>query len=298
MANPKSGAGNRNLPSAYQQILENMRVLEERVLPIVEKLEQTIFNPDWKDPNKPQRPSDVVMDIDENTMKVIGVSVVVQYKDQDLRPADYIRDITYELKNAEKIGLKGKDGITLDYVTLMTVRMNSAKEIPYPTWQCAFGDQAMTPYFRKSINDHEWGEWVKVIDLPRLLELYPEIIKQLSHRQIIDSMEQPGPDEQEPGDYWLQTIVPDTGYYFLDLTNMSITKVDKDTMADMALTDPVTGVELPSSAVDFIFSLPGEEPEVPETPPEETEPNPPVTPAPSTGEGGTGLEVGYGEDDI
>ncbi|MCM1295065.1 MAG: hypothetical protein NC311_05940 [Muribaculaceae bacterium] len=257
MADPK--AGSRNLPSAYQQILANMRVLEDRVLPMVEKLEQTIFNPDWEDPSKPQRPSDVVMDIDENTMKVIGISVVVTNKDKDLRPADYIRDITYELKQVEVLGLTGRDGITLDYITLMTVRMNSAPEVAYPTWQCAFGDKAMAPYFRASVNDHEWGSWVKVIDLPKLLDQYPEIIKQLSHRQIIDSMEQPGPDDQEVGDYWLQTILPDTGYYFQDLTNMSITKVDKEEMANYSFADAETGEEVETNPDDYELGTPGEE---------------------------------------
>lgn len=262
MANPKAGgkAANRNLPSAYQQILENMRVLEETVLPMVEKLNQTIFNPDWERPDQNKRPSDVIMDIDEDTMKVIGVSVVVAHKDENLRPADYIRDITYELKNVEVIGLKGYDGITLGYATMMTVRMNSAREIPYPTWQCVYGDVAMCPYYRASINDHEWGEWVKVIDLSRMLEKYPEIIKQLSHRQIVDSIDMPGPDEQEPGDYWLETILPDSGFYLLDLTDMSITKVDKDSVEDYKLGDATSGEIDESNSDDYQLSSPGEEP--------------------------------------
>lgn len=281
MANTASRSKTRNLPSAYQQILANMEVLEDRILPIIEKLEQTIFNPDWEDPNKPKIPSDIVMDIDTNTMKVIGISVVVQYKDEELKPSDYIRDITYELKNAEKIGLSGKDGITLDYVTLMTVRMNSAKEVGYPTWQCAIGDQAMMPYFRKAINDHEWGEWVKVIDLPKLLEKYPEIIKMLSYRQIVDSLDQPGPDVQEPGDYWLETIIPDTGYYFLDLTTLEVTKVNDEARSEMVLADADTGVAAPGMETDFVFTLPGKEPVVlPPEDPKDPDPDPPVDPNP------------------
>lgn len=279
MANPKAGgSGKRNLPSAYQQILENMRVLDERVLPMVEKLEQTIFNPDWEDPDNPKRPSDVIMDIDENTMKVIGISVVVKDKDTDLRPSDYVRDIVYELKNVAVLGLTGYDGITHNYLTLMTVRMNSAKEVGYPTWQCAIGDVAMTPYFRSSINDHEWGKWVKVIDLPKLLESYPEIVEQLSHRQIVDSVDQPAPDAQEVGDYWLQTILPDTGYYFMDLTTQSITKVDDEEMKNYALGDAFsTDTPTEQNPDDFTLSGAGEGPVVPDPDPE-----PEPTPSPDT----------------
>lgn len=259
----------RRLDSTYQQVLKNMESLENIVLPMVEKLEQTIFNPSWEDPDAPDtRPSDVIMDVDEDTMKVIGVSVVVVNKDDNLRPVDYIRDVTYELKKVDAIGLSGKEEFTLPYCTLMTVRINNAKEVGYPTWQCAFGDVAMMPYFRASINDHAWGGWVKVIDLPQLMESYPEVIEKFSHQQIIQADEQPAPEAQKPGDYWIEPIKPDTGYYFQDLTNSSITQLNPTEMLNYAFSDP--GIEAgegdEANPDDYRLGNPGEDIPAPESP--------------------------------
>lgn len=269
----------RNLPSTYQQVLKNMRDLEDRLLPMAEKLEQTIFNPDWTRPGEGDtKPSDVIMDVDEDTMKVIGVSVVVVNKDTSLKPAEYIRDVTYELKSVEVLGLTGYEGFTLDYCTLMTVRMNSAREIGYPTWQCAFGDVALTPYFRASVNDHVWGKWVRVIDLPRLLESYPTIIQQLSHRQILQSDDQPAPDAQQPGDYWMEVIKPDHGYYFQDLTNSSIMPVTDEEKTNFKFTDVESGEDVEAGENDeYVLGNPGEDyvPPEPVDPPTDPEPETP-----------------------
>lgn len=238
------------LPSTFQQVVENMENIKLEILPIIDIIKNTIL-PNW-DPNKPldvDTDNDVVYDPDTGTMRVIGITVIIEHKDEDLPPDQYLRDITWELKNANVIGLAGKPGITLDYVTLRTVKMTRATGINYPAWQCAFGDGTMEMYYRQARPDNTWGDWVRVIDLKRILEQDPEIFKQClldlleiypdifkeylenifnrypdmfteiietaSHRQILESNTQPEEGVQEIGDYWFQPIgtgtTPDPG---------------------------------------------------------------------------------------
>lgn len=202
------------LPSTYQQVIENMRYIQEELLPKIEILNRAVFNPD---PDKKEQ-QDVVIDPDD-IMRVVGVTVVTENIYVDTAPSDYTRNVTFELKSAEVVGLKGRNGITLPLVLIRTISMQNVEGVSdYPTWQCAYGDIAMTMYFRKSEDNKQWGDWVPVIDLPRLLEQNDELMKKVSHRQFVHSDTEPGPDEQEPGDYWVQSIFPE-GYFFQSIVN-------------------------------------------------------------------------------
>lgn len=251
-----------NLPSTYQQVLENMRYIQEQLLPAIEILNKTVFNPDKDDGN-----NDIVLDPNE-IMKVVGVSVVVEHMDENTPPNGYTRNVTFELKNANVIGLAGRNGISLPFVLVRTIRMRNVPGVEnYPTWQCAYGDIGMTMYFRKSEDDTEWGDWVPVIDLPRMLEENEKLMQQLSHRQFIHSDSEPGPDEQEPGDYWVQSIFPE-GWFFQNVLNSTdIKPVNKTTSEKADTGEAVDG----GSMDDYILQDHTQEPPQDLTPPDSGE---------------------------
>lgn len=192
----------RNLPSTYQEVLRLTGLVDNEVMPVINMLKHTILNPGDDEGNSR---SDVIIDGDGN-MQVIGVTVVLADIDKDLGPDDYLRDVTYELKNAEVIGLAGKPGVSLRYVTLKTVSIHDQPEgINYPAWQCAYGDDGMEMWYRKATSDEQWGPWERVIDIERLFGEHPEIVERFSHRQIVES--QKLPTGQEVGDYWFWPII-------------------------------------------------------------------------------------------
>ena len=256
-----------NLPSTYQQVLENMRYIQEQLLPAIEILNKTVFNPDKDDES-----NDIVLDPNE-IMKVVGVSVVVEHMDENTPPNGYTRNVTFELKNANVIGLAGRNGISLPFVLVRTIRMHNVPGVDnYPTWQCAYGDIGMTMYFRKSGDDTEWGDWVPVIDLPRMLEENEKLMQQLSHRQFIHSDSEPGPDEQEPGDYWVQSIFPE-GWFFQNVLNSTdIKPVNKTTSQDYSFVKADTGEAVDGGTMDdYILQDHTQEPPQDLTPPDSGE---------------------------
>lgn len=253
-----------NLPSTFQQVIENMRYIQEELLPKIEILNNTVFNPD-KDNGK----NDIILDPNE-IMKVVGVSVVVENMGENTPPSGYTRNVTFELKSTKAIGLEGRNGISLPFVLVRTIRMHGVPGVEnYPTWQCAYGDIAMTMYFRKSEDDAEWGDWVPVIDLPKLLEENEKLMQQLSHRQFLHSDTEPGPDEQEPGDYWVQSIFPE-GYFFQNVLNSTdITPINKASSANYNFTKADTGEEVDGGSMDdYILQDHTQEPPQDLTPPE------------------------------
>lgn len=192
----------RNLPSTYQEVLRHSGLLDNEVMPVIELMKKTILNPG--DDEGDSR-SDVIVDEDGN-MQVVGITVVLDGIDKDTSPDGYLRDVTYELKNAEVIGLAGKPGVSLRYVTLKTVNIHKQPEgVNYPAWQCAYGDERMEMWYRQATSDNKWGEWKRVIDIQDIFEEHPEIVERFSHRQIVES--QKLPTGQEVGDYWFWPIV-------------------------------------------------------------------------------------------
>lgn len=251
----------RNLPSTFQQVLENMRNIQDTILPVIELLNKTIFNPDrpGSEGGDFESKDDLVLD-EDGRMKVIGITIVRDKQDEDTKPGSYVRNITFELKNARVIGLGGKSGISLDYVMVMTVSLNNDPSIVYPAWQCAYGDRAMTMYYRQAVDDDTWGNWVRVFDLKDVLKENPDIFEELSHRQIIEADSQP--DNQLPGDYWLQPIYPQVpvSSYFLQTIGSEITEIteiNEETRAKFNFTDLSSGVIVaPGDEHDYIMIVP------------------------------------------
>ncbi|MCM1230094.1 MAG: hypothetical protein NC489_08175 [Ruminococcus flavefaciens] len=192
----------RNLPSTYQEVLRHGVLLDDEIMPIINLLKNTILKPGDDDGDSR---SDVIID-DDGNMKVVGVTVVLKDIDKDLKPSEYLRDVTYELKNAAVIGLAGKPGVSLRYVTLKTVNVHNKPDgVVYPAWQCAYGDQGMEMWYRKALSDGEWGPWERVVDIERLFSEHPEIVERFSHRQVLESKTLP--ENQDVGDYWFWPIV-------------------------------------------------------------------------------------------
>jgi len=247
---PSSGSGGSSFtppPSTYQQVIKNMRNLEERLLPLADLLEKTIFN---KDPPKPNEPvSDVIFNYIDQRMKALGVTMNTDDKDKILRPIDYLRDVTWELKKISVIGLTGKIGFNLSYCTLLTVRVHDPNVVGYPTWQCAYGDVNMELWYRQATDGYTWGKWIKVHDVKRMLNEYPDLIEKLSHRQIIMSDSQP--TDQEEGDFWIETILPSSGYFLVDLSNLLITTLNETEMQNYVLSDVDTNLQNTGPIEDY-----------------------------------------------
>lgn len=211
----------RGLASTYQQVLENMRYIQETILPKIDILNDTVFNPDNTGSGGN---SDLIVDV-TNQMKVIGVTIVRDKMDENTPPSAYSRNVTYELKETAVVDLAGKEGITLDHVLIKTIAVNDADDVDYPAWQTAYGDVEMTTYFRKAESDDTWGDWIKVVDMQEILEKTEILIQQMGHKQFIQSDNQPKDDVQEVGDYWMQPlydgVAPDA-YFLQSVTDSSI----------------------------------------------------------------------------
>lgn len=202
--------------SSYQQILRNMREIQENIYPVIKKLNETIFNPD---PTK----SDISFG-EDGTMRVLGTSVVTDYKDDDeMPPCGYVRQFTSELKSTAKVGLNDTPGFSGDYLSLFTQRVSSSG----PAWQLAVGSDYGTMYYRSAIDDTTWGKWTPVVDLgrmidapentevlrallPKLFDLNEDMKKLFTHKQLFvpedeRSAHRP-PADQDVGDVWLQPV--------------------------------------------------------------------------------------------
>ena len=167
-------------PSTYKQVVENMKRLNEIIDNYVSKLVATIFNPTaWADGS-----TDIKYDPTDDKLKVIGETVLTSNPTANSGPSEYFRNITYELKNSASIGLSDLPGIGT-VVTLMTVN------VPDGTcWQVAYSDDRMTTYFRKANTDMAtWTAWESV-----------------GRKQFVESVNQPGDNEQDIGDYWMKPI--------------------------------------------------------------------------------------------
>ena len=200
--------------SSYQQILKNMRDIQDNIYPVIEKLNETIFG---SDPTK----SDIEFGSD-GSMRVKGTSVVTDFKDDVIPPKGYFRDFTTEIKSTAAAGLDETPGFSGDYCSLFTQSLNDP-DIDFPAWQLAVGDDYGAMYFRTALDDNTWGEWVPVIDLQRILwadenkdtvadllgymlnmEKNADLLEKLTHEQIKTG--HVPPDHQVENDYWLRPV--------------------------------------------------------------------------------------------
>lgn len=203
MSLPKEIDRERNVPSTYQEVLRHLNLLDKEVMPFIEMLKNALLS---AGDELGDSYSDVVID-GEGNLRAIGTTVMVNHVYDDLRPVDYIRDIIYELKDASVIGLAGKPGVSLRYVTMKTTSVHrKPAEVNYPVWQYAYCDKCGETYYRQAIDEYTWGTWIRTVDLEALLEENQELLKRLSHRQVLESKMLP--EGQDMGDYWFWPIVP------------------------------------------------------------------------------------------
>lgn len=172
-------------PSTYQQVVENMRRITELVDEYIQKLINTIFNPEAVENGS----TDIWYDEIEKKLKVIGMTIDDDKVDEILSPDGYVRDLSWELKKSNILDLAGEKDIG-EYVTVMTVRLPDG-----PRWQVAYSEDHMTSYFRKGEKKPDgtwaWGPWESV-----------------GRKQFVKSADQPANNLQDVGDYWYTDITP------------------------------------------------------------------------------------------
>ena len=167
-------------PSTFKQVVDNMRRIAYIVDNYVQKLIDTIFNPDaWISGE-----TDLKFDEETEKLKVIGNTILTDNIDTNGKPSDYVRNLTWEIKSAEAIGLSGMPHVG-QYMTVMTVRTPDMM-----TWQVAYSDDRMTTYFRNAdLTNDVWNAWESV-----------------GRKQFVESETQPADNEQDVGDYWYQPV--------------------------------------------------------------------------------------------
>lgn len=171
--------------------LSDLPMTVKEMYEVIKEVEDKILNPD------PSTSTGDIVSTDDG-VKVVGIHTNTTDKDTDTAPNTYKQGMTLELKSAEAIGLKGMDGITKDYVFVVTLNQDTniagesaVAEGKYSTQQIAYGDTAGIEYSRVSAGA-AWGEWAKMSGD--------------GGTHFIQSDTQPAADAQKPGDYWCEPI--------------------------------------------------------------------------------------------
>ena len=164
--------------------LTDLPMTVKEMYEVIKEVEDKILNPD---------PTTNT----EDGVKVVGIHTNTTNKDTDTAPNSYKQGLTLELKKTDAIGLKGQEGITKDYVFVITLNQDSAiagesavASGKYSIQQIAYGDTAGIEYSRVSTSDTKWGDWSKMSGE--------------GGNQIVQSDTQP--TDQKAGDYWCEPI--------------------------------------------------------------------------------------------
>ena len=157
---------------------------------VIKEVEDKVLNPD------PTTNTGDIVSTDDG-VKVVGVHTNTTNKDSDTAPNSYKQGLTLELKKAEVIGLKGQDGITKDYIFVITLNQDTAiagetavASGKYSIQQIAYGDTAGIEYSRVNTSDTKWGDWSKMSGE--------------GGNQFVQSDTEP--TDQKAGDYWCEPI--------------------------------------------------------------------------------------------
>ena len=157
---------------------------------VIKEVEDKILNPD-----PTTNTGDIVNT--EDGVKVVGIHTNTTNKDTDTAPNSYKQGLTLELKKTDAINLKDMEGITKDYVFVITLNQDSAiagesavASGKYSIQQIAYADTAGIEYSRVNTSDTKWGDWSKMSGE--------------GGKQIIQSDTQP--TDQKAGDYWCEPI--------------------------------------------------------------------------------------------
>lgn len=168
--------------------LTDLPMTVKEMYAVIKEVEDKILNPTTNT-------GDIVNT--EDGVKVVGIHTNTTNKDTDTAPNSYKQGLTLELKKTDAISLKGQEGITKDYVFVITLNQDSAiagesavASGKYSIQQIAYGDTAGIEYSRVSISDTKWGDWSKMSGE--------------GGNQIVQSDTQP--TDQKAGDYWCEPI--------------------------------------------------------------------------------------------
>lgn len=128
-------------------------------------------------------------------LKVIGIHANTDKVDENTPPSDYKRDITYEIKSVEAIGLTGKEGVTSKYCLMVTTTIASQvgeTDIDFKPFRMAYGN-SLKRFYSEAIDDNTWGDWAEE-EKPR------------GNVNIITSETEPDKNAQTTGDFWFQEL--------------------------------------------------------------------------------------------
>lgn len=191
-------------PSTYRQVLKNAQALANlgdlsdvpydinQLYNIVNELKEMIMDSPGTGGN-----SDITQGEDGGA-KVIGVHVNTTNSEENTLIENYNQGVTFEIKNTQVIGIKGRTGFTGDYCALQTIKQDSSIEgesetpINFTAFQIAYGTDGLYMCRRDALADGSWGEWSEISGATG------------SGGQIVDSETQP--EDQNEGDYWMQHI--------------------------------------------------------------------------------------------
>lgn len=170
--------------------LTDLPMTVKEMYEVIKEVEDKVLNPD------PTTNTGDIVSTDDG-VKVVGVHTNTTNKDSDTAPNTYKQGLTLELKKAEVIGLKGQDGITKDYIFVITLNQDSAiagesavASGKYSIQQIAYGDTAGIEYSRVNTSDTKWGDWSKMSGE--------------GGKQFVQSDTEP--TDQKTGDYWCEPI--------------------------------------------------------------------------------------------
>lgn len=170
--------------------LTDLPMTVKEMYDVIKEVEDKVLNPD------PTTNTGDIVSTDDG-VKVVGVHTNTTNKDSDTAPNSYKQGLTLELKKAEVIGLKGQDGITKDYIFVITLNQDTAiagetavASGKYSIQQIAYGDTAGIEYSRVSTSDTKWGDWSKMSGE--------------GGNQFVQSDTEP--TDQKAGDYWCEPI--------------------------------------------------------------------------------------------
>lgn len=197
-------------PSTFQQVRENMKRLNDffgdgsggtgsiqDIINRLESLEETINN--IVSPDTPGA-GDIIQN-EDGSLSVAGVTIVLDFADENTTPGAYLRDVTFELKNTEVVGLSDIEAFTgMNYAMVVTYKHNlkdgeQVDSYQYLPQQIAYGNNGVM-YCRTASDTSDtasWGEWMAVI---------PEIPEQ--QKQWVQSETEP--QNQNIGDYWCEPL--------------------------------------------------------------------------------------------
>ena len=170
--------------------LTDLPMTVKEMYEVIKEVEDKVLNPD------PTTNTGDIVSTDDG-VKVVGVHTNTTNKDSDTAPNSYKQGLTLELKKAEVIGLKGQDGITKDYIFVITLNQDTAiagetavASGKYSIQQIAYGDTAGIEYSRVNTSDTKWGDWSKMSGE--------------GGNQFVQSDTEP--TDQKAGDYWCEPI--------------------------------------------------------------------------------------------